>query len=129
MASRLLRSFAIFAAAAGLRKVKKATTSCSLGNMACAGSECYTCGDRITYLESQGMSSQAAGQQVAAEFPQECGECGGAPSGPCESWCEADYNGGNNAGRHCSPGDMAYLCGGCSFCGGFSPSPSPSPPP
>jgi len=48
----------------------------------------------------------------------------------CRSWCEADYNGGNNAGRHCAPGDMAHLCGGCSFCGGApSPSPSPSPSP
>jgi len=131
MASRVLRSFAIFTAAAGLRKRKtsEGVQCAQWGNMACAGSECYTCGDRITYLQSQGMSSEAAGQQVADEFPSECGQCGGTPSGPCESWCEDDYNGGNNAGRHCSPGDMAYLCGGCSFCGGSSPSPSPSPPP
>jgi len=41
---------------------------------------------------------------------------GGGGGGPCQSWCEGDYSGGNNVGRHCSPGDMAYLCGGCSFC-------------
>merc|ERR1711920_307667 len=35
-----------------------------------------------------------------------------------------------NGGRHCGSGDMAYLCGGCSFCSGTpSPSPSPSPSP
>merc|ERR1719461_2190227 len=36
----------------------------------------------------------------------------------CLDWCEPDYYGGNNAGRHCAPGDMANLCGSCSFCGG-----------
>merc|ERR1712113_106464 len=41
-----------------------------------------------------------------------------APAPSCESWCESDYNEGRNQGRHCSPGDMAHLCGGCSFCGG-----------
>merc|ERR1719277_1529599 len=34
----------------------------------------------------------------------------------CQSWCNDDYNGGNNQGRHCAPGDMANLCGSCSFC-------------
>merc|ERR1712088_637849 len=38
------------------------------------------------------------------------------PAGACESWCESDFTGGNNQGRHCAPGDMANLCGGCSFC-------------
>merc|ERR1711920_778803 len=53
-----------------------------------------------------------------------------APVPPCQSWCESDYIGGNNQGRHCSPGDMASLCGGCSFCGSSSaPSPTPLPPP
>merc|ERR1719462_989863 len=45
----------------------------------------------------------------------------------CNWWCEADYNGGNNQGRHCAPGDMASLCGGCSFCGTSSPTPAPTP--
>lgn len=45
----------------------------------------------------------------------------------CESWCESDYSGGSNPGRHCSPGDMADLCGGCSFCD--PPTPTPAPPP
>merc|ERR1719215_154230 len=34
----------------------------------------------------------------------------------CKSWCESDFKGGNNQGRHCPPGDMASLCGSCSFC-------------
>merc|ERR1719394_2251932 len=51
-----------------------------------------------------------------------------SPAGECKSWCEADYNGNNNQGRHCAPGNMAYLCGGCSFCGTSSPPPTPTPP-
>jgi len=52
---------------------------------------------------------------------QSCGECSAptttpAPTGPCEVWCADDYYGGENVGRHCAPGDMAHLCGGCSFC-------------
>lgn len=27
----------------------------------------------------------------------------------CNTWCEADYNGGKNQGRHCAPGDMAFF--------------------
>mmetsp|Transcript_70535 Transcript_70535/g.136111 ORF Transcript_70535/g.136111 Transcript_70535/m.136111 type:complete len:418 (+) Transcript_70535:77-1330(+) len=44
----------------------------------------------------------------------------------CQSWCESDYNAGKNVGRHCAPGDMAFLCGGCSFCPTSSPTPSPA---
>jgi len=35
---------------------------------------------------------------------------------PCKDWCESDHSQGKNQGRHCTPGDMAHLCGGCSFC-------------
>jgi len=36
---------------------------------------------------------------------------------PCKDWCESDRSQGKNQGRHCAPGDMAHVCGGCSFCG------------
>merc|ERR1719246_149356 len=59
------------------------------------------------------------------------GLCGGCSfcQGPCESWCESDYNSGNTQGRHCF-GDMAGVCGGCDFCrcGGLQPTPAPGPP-
>jgi len=34
------------------------------------------------------------------------------------AWIGADFEGGNNQGRHCGGGDMAHMCGGCSFCQG-----------
>jgi len=43
-------------------------------------------------------------------------------SSECMSWCQSDYDSGKNQGRHCAPGNMAHLCGGCSFC------PTPAPP-
>eukprot|EP00928_Gymnodinium_smaydae_P065458 TRINITY_DN485_c0_g6_i1.p1 TRINITY_DN485_c0_g6~~TRINITY_DN485_c0_g6_i1.p1 ORF type:complete len:519 (-),score=76.00 TRINITY_DN485_c0_g6_i1:929-2485(-) len=47
----------------------------------------------------------------------------------CAHWCEGDFKGGNNKGRHCN-GDMKNLCGGCSFCKqGAPPAPPPSPTP
>jgi len=37
-------------------------------------------------------------------------------AGNCEHWCQDDFDGGNNQGRHCAPGNMADKCGDCSFC-------------
>jgi len=51
--------------------------------MACAGQfgneECYTCGERIEYLKSQGTPDALAKQQIAGEFFAQCGAC--APDG------------------------------------------------
>ena len=48
--------------------------------MACAGQfgneQCYTCGERIEYLKSQGVPETEARQQVAGEFFAQCGACG-----------------------------------------------------
>lgn len=53
------------------------------GNSACSGSNCHTCGDRITWLmNTYGTSMEAAGQQVAGEFPSECGQCGSSSPSP-----------------------------------------------
>jgi len=51
------------------------------------------------------------------------------PSDPCASWCEADFAGGKNVGRHCGTGDMSNLCGGCPFCSTTTPVPTPNPTP
>lgn len=37
---------------------------------------------------------------------------------PCKWWCKSDR--AKNGPRHCPPGNMAYLCGGCSHCQGSS---------
>lgn len=48
-------------------------TACNLDTLAGA----HTCGDRIDWLKSSaGRSEAAARNQVAAEFPAECGACG-----------------------------------------------------
>lgn len=55
-----------------LAPVSFSSCSCSWLNVA-AG---HTCGARITWLmSSQGKTKIAAGQQVASEFPSECGAC------------------------------------------------------
>lgn len=41
-------------------------------------------------------------------------------SGECKNWCQGDVNSGNNLGRHCAPGDMAHMCGSCTFCSSAS---------
>jgi beta-glucanase (GH16 family) len=48
-------------------------------NMACVESEghqdCFTCGQRISWLESQGIDKKKAKRRVADEFFGECGAC------------------------------------------------------
>merc|ERR1712014_177966 len=47
-----------------------------MNKMACDGSSCYTCGDRIEWLEAnEGMTENEAVQRVEQEFPVEC-NCG-----------------------------------------------------
>ena len=50
----------------------------------------------------------------------------GPPGGHCEDWCESDRPGQGD--RHCAPGNMAHMCGGCDYCGD-TPTPSPVDPP
>jgi len=48
--------------------------------MACKGSQCYTCGDRISWLkQSEGKSDRSAKNQVSVEFPKDCGACVDVP--------------------------------------------------
>jgi len=71
------------------------------------------------------LSSEASLLQSAVQLRAK-GGANSTAAAACRDWCEADYNSGNNAGRHCGSGEMAHLCGGCSFCSG-APLPSPSP--
>lgn len=58
-----------------------ATCESQWNNPACDAGGCFPCGSRITWLvENLGMTEQAAREQVATEFPQDCGAC--ASSGP-----------------------------------------------
>lgn len=64
-------------------------------NMVCSGQfgneDCYTCGERIEWLvDARGVSMQIAGQRVADEFIQSCGQCG-AQSGDTD----LEYDGYN----------------------------------
>jgi len=47
----------------------------------------------------------------------------GPPGGHCEEWCESDR--AEQGDRHCAPGNMAHMCGGCDYCGD---TPTPNPP-
>jgi len=61
------------------KETSRATCESQWGNQACTGQfgneDCYTCGARIEWLQSQGFSSEAARQQVGDEFVSECGAC------------------------------------------------------
>lgn len=135
MAMRLPCTVAIFSAAAGFRRAARGpdadgisisnTCDSQWDNNACSGSECYTCGDRINYLISTGLSDQAAKQQVAAEFPTECGACGD-DDGTC--WAEllglaADEGngvGGDIEGSGVSLTPCKNSCAGNAACLSFS---------
>jgi len=81
-------AFTILSSVQGFRVVKRQenqvdTPTCDSqwNNQACAGQfgneDCFTCGERITYLvESRGLSWEVAKQRVADEFFQVCGACG-----------------------------------------------------
>lgn len=77
---------------------------CAPGNMAYKCGGCSFCGLTTT---ASGVGAQA-GENVNLQAETLVGEC--------KSWCEDDYISGQNQGRHCAPGDMAYKCGGCRFC-------------
>jgi hypothetical protein len=58
----------------------RTTHSCDaeLSHLACDGQECFTCGDRISWLqkpEGGSNSLTAAREHVGQEFPDECGAC------------------------------------------------------
>jgi len=93
--SRIL--FAVFATASSIRRSRSRAATCSSqwNNQACAGSECYTCGDRITYVMGQGVDNVDAENQIANEFPSECGGCG----------C------GSQWGSNACQGSECYTCG------------------
>jgi len=63
-------------------KTRGCSSSCeeSLNNEACTGQfgseSCYTCGQRIDYLVSTGVTENLAKQRVADEFLAQCGACG-----------------------------------------------------
>jgi endo-1,3(4)-beta-glucanase len=55
------------------------TCESQLNNMACAGTECYSCGDRIDWLQTAEGGSKSliqARYEVCGEFPSDCGACG-----------------------------------------------------
>merc|ERR1719221_460842 len=114
--------------------------------MACAGSTCHTCGNRINWLISTGLSQPAAEQQVASEFPTECGACGGVPT------CDSQWENNACAGSECFTcgaritylmNDLGYSsdaarqqvadefpqeCGACGGGSGSTTPPAPTPP-
>merc|ERR1719189_2374865 len=79
-------------------------TAVVMANAETAGGACF--------LRSNVLESSCAPNSPYSTYLK----TGGGGGGPCEWWCADDYFAGQNVGRHCSPGDMAYLCGGCSFC-------------
>merc|ERR1719476_662714 len=81
--------------------------SCQAWNTNAGG---YTCGARIEWLKSQGMSETDAKNRVASEFSRECGSCavsGGTcndRSQHCGSWSQQGY---------CSGTHEAYMQQNC----------------
>lgn len=68
------------------RREQNETCESQWENKACTGQfgneDCYTCGDRITWLiNAQGVDEELARQRVADEFLGECGACGSADGG------------------------------------------------
>jgi endonuclease/exonuclease/phosphatase family metal-dependent hydrolase len=69
-------------------------------------------------------SISAAGSDVADEAEDQEFNTSGLLQmrADCKSWCAADRS--KQGARHCAPGNMAHLCGACSYCkgsGGSSP--------
>ncbi|KAJ9458054.1 Thaumatin-like protein 1 [Diplonema papillatum] len=90
-------------AAASFFQASEAACSDVRDVVACAGTECYTCGARIDWLvDSAGMARPSAEQQVAAEFPTECGACAATPPPPT---CSDVWN------VLACDGDECYSCG------------------
>ncbi|KAJ9470003.1 Glucan endo-1 [Diplonema papillatum] len=56
------------------------TCAAQLGNAACDGGVCYTCGARIDYVVGTGLPRAAAEAVVASEFPVACGACAAPPT-------------------------------------------------
>jgi len=137
--------FAILGSGASLRKSSSRAQTCSSqwNNNACVGSECYTCGARITYVMGLGVVNVEAENQVATQFPSECGGCGcgsswgtTACSGSECYTCgqRVDYlvnvmNQNSDSARQSIASEFPSECGACSSGGGGGPAPAPPAPP
>jgi len=136
--------FAILGSGASLRKSSSRAQTCSSqwNNNACVGSECYTCGARITYVMGLGVVNVEAENQVATQFPSECGGCGcgsswgtTACSGSECYTCgqRVDYlvnvmNQNSDSARQSIASEFPSECGACSSGGGGGPAPTPPAP-
>jgi len=71
--------FLLVSTCAGQEMQKCGVETCTqeiLDTNACAGNDCYSCGDRINYLIGTGFTETAACLKIARdEFPSECGPC------------------------------------------------------
>eukprot|EP00659_Diplonema_papillatum_P006074 gene6074-9330_t len=124
-------------------------------NNACFAGSCYTCGARIEYLISTGMSDAASRNQVAAEIPADCGACATTaspvtpPPTPAPPTCASQWDAnacyaGNcytcgarieyligtgtsdSAARNQVAAEIPAVCGACAAAA--TPPPTPSPP-